>query len=193
MNYLIYPDKMMLKLVRRQKLIYVEKPQFATSGDYSQPRTSFPRHVFLATVTCWSLLKGKYLLKDEGAQNRVVAYLIEWITVLVAEKDHVINESLQHALRSQNYRKVHGVGEGRGSFFYYYLSVWFRWKNRWGGGILKVCSLGQFVHGMNWNSHKKNWIEGNKKFIFQNSVGRKSVIEYGHWMKWSSQKKMDME
>ena len=117
MNYLIYPDKMRLKLVRRQKLIYVEKPQFATSGDYSQPRTSFPRHVFLATVTCWSLLKGKYLLKEEGAQNRVVAYLIEWITVLVAEKDHVINESLQHALRSQNYRKVHGGGEGRGSFF----------------------------------------------------------------------------
>ena len=123
MNYLIYPDKTMLKLVKRQKLIYVEKPQFATSGDYSQPRTSFPRHVFLATVTCWSLLKGKYFSKGKGAQKRVDACIIEWITFLLAEKDHVINDSLQHPLR---YRKVHGGGEGRAGVLLIFITLIFK-------------------------------------------------------------------
>lgn len=64
MNYLIYADKMMLKVVKRRKWIYVEIN--VGSGDYSQPRTSFPRHIFLDTVTCWSLLKGKYFIKGGG-------------------------------------------------------------------------------------------------------------------------------
>lgn len=71
MNYLIYPDKTMLKLVKRQKLIYVEKPQFATSGDYSQPRTSFPRRVYIFSY-CNLLIpvERKVFLKGEGSSKK---------------------------------------------------------------------------------------------------------------------------